>query len=50
MFHTVDRFNRPGKAQYLSDGYFTLAILQHRLEASTAPRSTSVFPRRALKN
>ncbi|HEY5350236.1 MAG TPA: VOC family protein [Candidatus Lustribacter sp.] len=26
----------PGKAQYLSDGYFTLAILQHRLEASAA--------------
>lgn len=26
----------PGKAKYLSDGYFTLAILQHRLEASSA--------------
>ena len=24
----------PGKGQYLSDGYFTLAILKHRLEAS----------------
>jgi catechol 2,3-dioxygenase-like lactoylglutathione lyase family enzyme len=24
----------PGKAHYLSDGYFTLAILPHRLEAS----------------
>jgi catechol 2,3-dioxygenase-like lactoylglutathione lyase family enzyme len=26
----------PGKGQYLSDGYFTLAILKHRLEASAA--------------
>jgi predicted enzyme related to lactoylglutathione lyase len=26
----------PGKPKYLSDGYFTLAILQHRLTASSA--------------
>jgi catechol 2,3-dioxygenase-like lactoylglutathione lyase family enzyme len=26
----------PGKGQYLSDGYFTLAILKHKLEASAA--------------
>jgi catechol-2,3-dioxygenase len=26
----------PGKAQYLSDGYFTLAILPHKLEGSAA--------------
>ena len=28
--------NGDGKAQYLSDGYFTLAILPHRLEGSAA--------------
>lgn len=28
--------NGPGKAQYLSDGYFTLAILPHKLEGSAA--------------
>jgi catechol 2,3-dioxygenase-like lactoylglutathione lyase family enzyme len=32
----------PGKAQYLSDGHVTLAILPHRLEGS-APRGLNHF-------